>query len=88
MIKSNRNFKIHHRIQEAYKTYYKYKSIMKSRNISTNTKIRVYRATFRPLVTWCRNNERSKTGTEKAKKIREKDSKILQNILIEETCRR
>lgn len=48
--KSDRNFEIDYRIEEGHKTCYKYKSNMRSKSISTNTKMKVNRAAVRLVV--------------------------------------
>ena len=52
MIRNDRNKEAGHRIHAGNQAYYIYKSIMKRKEISRKTKMRIYRVAIRSVVTY------------------------------------
>lgn len=50
--KNEKSVEINQRIQAGHKAYFKYKMYMKSKRISKNTKMKIYKAAIRPVATY------------------------------------
>lgn len=64
-----------HRIQIRNKTYYKYRKLLKNRNIKCETKIKIYKAAIRPIVIYAAETmvltKEGERQTENIKNLRE-----------------
>ena len=77
--RNNENVYIKQRIQQGYKAFYSNKKTLQDKRLSRNTKIKIYRTTIRPIVTYA--IETANITKEEEAKLQVFERKVIRTII-------